>query len=116
MLALAFAAAALTVPPPPDLFIGRYEIEGRCASPESAYRGRLAIRREGLFHALTWQFDNGGAVVGTGLVREGVMYIHFRLAGGETGLMHVTRSDSGWFGEWAFFGSGEMCTERWTRA
>ena len=115
MIALLFAAA-LSVPPPPDPFIGNYAIEGRCLSPDSAYSGTLSVRRNGLFHALTWQFADGGAVVGTGMARGAEMYIHFSLAGGEAGLMHVTRSNSGWHGEWAFFGTNQICTERWTPA
>jgi len=120
MAVLAIAATlalAMSVPPPPDPS-GDYLIEGECPTPGSAYRARLAIRRSGIFHLLTWQFDDGGAVVGTGMSRGGEMVVEFRVAGGNGGLMNMDTVDDGrtWRGTWAFFHSGERCSEVWTRA
>lgn len=108
----ALAAAALAAPASAADLSGRYIAEGRCPAPNSAYRGTLTIRSNGLFHTLNWQVGND-TIVGTGMEHDGRMVIEFRFASGQSGLMDMTRSGNAWRGSWAVHGSNLLCTETW---
>lgn len=108
----ALAAAAVAAPAWAADFSGRYVAEGSCPAPNSAYRGTLTIRSNGLFHTLNWQIGND-TIVGTGMEHEGRMVIEFRFAGGQSGLMGMTRSGNVWRGNWAVHGGDMLCTETW---
>ncbi len=93
---------------------GDYVAEGSCPTPDSAYRGSLRIRSDGLFHTLSWQIGND-TVVGRGMEHEGRMVIEFRFASGEGGLMEMSRVGRSWRGSWAIYGTNLLCSETWSQ-
>jgi hypothetical protein len=117
-LSAAFAALALaaTAPAAPREIGGDYIFEGSCPTVAPAYRGRLTIRREGIFHTMTWTIG-AGTLVGRGLMSGRRMAVEFRdVASGDGGLMEMRRRGRHWRGVWAYRGYGEVCTETWTPA
>jgi len=94
---------------------GDYIFEGTCPTIAPPYRGRLTIRRDGAFHALTFTI-NGGTLTGRGLMTGRRMAVEFRDSSGGGGLMQMRRRGRIWRGAWAFFGFNEVCTESWTPA
>ena len=107
---LALAAAAM--PAAAADLSGDYVAEGSCPTADSAYRGTLTIRSEGLFHVLSWQIGTD-TVVGRGMENDGRMVIEFRFASGEGGLMEMSRTGRSWRGTWAVYGTDTLCSETW---
>ncbi|HST37493.1 MAG TPA: hypothetical protein VLK25_12800 [Allosphingosinicella sp.] len=113
ILTIAALAAALAAAPASAADLsGRYVAEGSCPAPNSAYRGTLTIRSEGLFHTLNWQVGDE-TIVGTGMEHDGRMVIEFRFASGQSGLMDMNLSGGVWRGNWAVHGSNLLCSETW---
>jgi hypothetical protein len=114
LLAVAIATVALASPASAADLSGNYLVQGACPAPNSAYRGTLNIRSQGLFHTLTWHIGPD-TIVGTALEHDGRMVIEFRFANGTNGLMDMTRIGAGWRGNWAVTGTNVLCSESWTR-
>lgn len=114
---LAAFALATSAPAPPYDPSGDYAFEGSCPTIVAGYRGRLTIRRDGMFYALTWTIGEG-RLSGRGLMTGRRMAVEFwDTAGtGGRGLMAMTRRGRHWRGGWAYFGYQETCTETWTPA
>ena len=110
-LALATSAPAASRDPSGD-----YVFHGSCPTVAPPYRGRLTIRREGIFHVMTWTIG-GGTLVGRGLMDGRRMAVEFRDTGsGDGGLMEMRRRGRHWRGVWAYRGFSEVCVETWTPA
>lgn len=114
-IAAALASAIAAVPAAAADLSGNYIAQGSCPQPNSAYRGMLTIRSEGLFHTLSWRIGTD-TIVGTGLEHDGRMVIEFRFAGGQSGLMDMARAGAGWRGNWAVHGTNMLCSESWLPA
>lgn len=95
---------------------GRYRMEGRNPTGSGAYRGEVAVARNGDSYQVRWQLGQGSQV-GTGIVLDKVLSVTFQAGPGPAGVAAFRiNPDGSLTGVWVVGGGGAVGTETWTPA